>query len=119
MNNRSPVDRGMDNRSPVGRGMDNRGPVGRGMNNWGPVGRGMDNRGLVSWGSMVDGGRIIGMIGWDRSICSPHREGSRSNNTSRRLLKGTIAMYRLWGSMGLADHRGMYSTMGLVDRVAD
>jgi len=146
MDNRGPISRGMDNRGLVGRGMDNRGPISRGMDNWGLVGRGNNNRGFVGRGSMVDRGSMIGrcsmigrgsmvdrssmigrcsmvcwgsMIGWGWSICSLHREGSRSNNTSRRLLKGTIAMYRLWGSMRLTDHRGMYSAMGLVDRVAD
>merc|ERR1712106_875841 len=87
------------------------------MDNRGLVDRGMDNRGsMIGRGSMVCWGSVIG---WGRSVDSSHRECSRSNNTSRRLLKGTIAMYRLWGSMGLTDHRSMYSAMGLVDRVAD
>merc|ERR1712128_239921 len=86
------------------------------MGNWGLIGRGNNNRGFVGRGSMVCWGS---MIGWGRSIVSSYRECSRSNNTSRRLLKGTIAMYRLWGGMGLTDHRSMYSAMGLVDRVAD
>merc|ERR1712128_151657 len=95
------------------------------MGNRGFVGRGNNNRGLVSFvgrGSMIGRCSMVcwgSMIGWDWSIRRLHREGSRSNNTSRRLLKGTIAMYRLCGSMRLTDHRGMYSTMGLVDRVAD
>merc|ERR1711913_265243 len=88
----------MNNRCMVGGiSMHNRGSV----NNWG----------MVSWsrGGMIDRGRGI-------ALCNG--ESSRCNSSSRSLLIASIAMYRLRGSMGLAHNRGMYSSMGLVDRVA-
>merc|ERR1712150_151020 len=94
---------------------------GRGMVSWG---RGMISwcsmdswssmvgwgRGMISWGSMVDRGRGISFL---------DRKSSWSDSSSRGLLVASIAMYRLRGSMGLAHNRSMYSSMGLVDRVAD
>jgi len=71
---------------------------------WSMVGWGS----MVSWSSMVRRCRSISMCG----------ESSWSVNSSRVFLIATIAMYRLWSSMGLAYNRGMYSAMGLVDRVA-
>merc|ERR1719347_2028802 len=101
--------------------MDNRGN----LDNWGMVSRGgmdnrgsMNNRGMISRGggmisrgrgSMVDRGRGITLSDW---------ESSRGDSSSRSLLITTIAMYRLRSSMWLAHNRGMYSSMGLVDRVA-
>merc|ERR1719308_30042 len=100
LNNRGSMDNGgsMDNRGVVGRGsMDNRGSV--------------DNGGMISWGrgSVVNRGRSITLLDW---------ESSWSNISSRSLLIATIAMYRLRSSVGLAHNRSMYSSMGLVDRVA-
>jgi len=131
----------MDNRGMVGRGsyLDNRGS----MNNWCMIswGRGMvsrssmdnggsvDNRGMISWsrgmisrgsmdyrgmvsrgrGSMVNRGRGITLLDW---------ESSWGNISSGSLLIATIAMYRLRSSVRLAHNRSMYSSMGLVDRVA-
>ena len=106
----------VDNWCMVGRGsMDNRGSVdNRGMISWGRgmVGRGsMDNGGMISWGrgSVVNRGGSITLLDW---------ESSWSNISSRSLLIATIAMYRLRSSVGLAHNRSMYSSMGLVDRVA-
>ena len=104
----------MDNGGMVGRGsMDNWGSVdNRGMISWGRgmVGRGsMDNGGMISWGSVVNRGGSITLLNW---------ESSWSNISSRSLLIATIAMYRLRSSVGLAHNRSMYSSMGLVDRVA-
>merc|ERR1712106_555759 len=82
-------------------GMDNRGMV-----NW----SGMHNRGMISWSSMIDRGRGISCLDW---------ESSWSNGSSRSLLVASIAMYGLRSSMGLAHNRSMYSSMGLVDRVAN
>jgi len=131
----------VDNRGMVGRGsyLDNRGS----MNNWCMIswGRGMvsrssmdnggsvDNRGMISWsrgmisrgsmdnrgmvsrcrGSMVNRGRGITLLDW---------ESSWGNISSGSLLIATIAMYRLRSSVRLAHNRSMYSSMGLVDRVA-
>merc|ERR1719384_2972111 len=112
----------LDNRGMVSRGgMDNRG----GVNNRGMISRGgmdyrggMNNRGMIcrsggmvsrGRGSMVDRGRGITLSDW---------ESSRGDSGSRSLLITTIAMYRLRSSMWLAHNRGMYSSMGLVDRVA-
>merc|ERR1719312_2331583 len=118
----------MDNRGMVGRGsyFDNRGMVDRGsMDNWGMIswGRGMisrgsmdnrgsvDDRGMISWGrgSVVNRGGSITLLDW---------ESSWSNISSRSLLIATIAMYGLRSSMGLAHNRSVYSSMGLVNRVA-
>merc|ERR1711892_853507 len=99
--------------------MHNRGMVSwSGMHNRGMVSwSGMHNRGMVcwsrsmiSWGSMIDRGRGISSMDW---------ESSWSNGSSRSLLVASIAMYRLRSSMGLAHNRSMYSSMGLVDRVAN
>merc|ERR1719411_367995 len=124
VNNRGMISRGsVDNRGVISRGgmdyrgsMDNRGMVsgGRGMigGGRGMIGRGsMDNWGMISGGrgSMVDRGRGITLSDW---------ESSRGDSGSRSLLITTIAMYRLRSSMWLAHNRGMYSSMGLVDRVA-
>jgi len=97
---------GMDDRCVIcrSRGMVSgcRGMIGRGsMDNWGMISRGR--------GSMVDRGRGITLSDW---------ESSRGDSGSRSLLITTIAMYRLRSSMWLAHNRGMYSSMGLVDRVA-
>jgi len=147
MDNRGMVGRGsyFDNRGMVGRGsMDNWGSVdNRGMISWGRgmVGRGsVDNRGSMDDGSMISWGRGMvgrgmvgrgsmdngGMISWGRgsvvnrggSITLLDWESSWSNISSRSLLIATIAMYRLRSSVGLAHNRSMYSSMGLVDRVA-
>merc|ERR1719308_570012 len=130
----------MDN----GGSMDNRGMVGRGMISWGRgvISRGsMDNRGSVDDRGMISRGRGVvcrgsmynrgsvdngGMISWCRgsvvnrggSITLLDWESSWSNISSRSLLIATIAMYRLRSSVGLAHNRSMYSSMGLVDRVA-
>jgi len=127
-NNRGMVSWGsMDNRGMVSWGsMHNRGMVSWGsmhnrsmiswssMNNWSMVSwSSMDN-----WGSMIDWGRG-GMIDWGRGISFFDGKSSWCNGSSSRLLVATIAMYRLRSSMGLAYNRGMYSSMGLVDRVAD
>jgi len=113
MHNRSVISRGMISRGTVHRGMVSRG----GMVHRGMISRGgMVDRGMISRGGMVCGGS---MINRSRGVSSLERESSRSMNSGRILLEGAIAMYRLWASMGLADHRGMYSAMGLVDRVAD
>jgi len=108
----------MHNRSVISRGMDHRGMISRGgMVHRGVISRGgMVHRSMISRGGMVCGGS---MINRSRGVSSLERESSRSMNSGRILLEGAIAMYRLWASMGLADHRGMYSAMGLVDRVAD
>merc|ERR1711970_746610 len=86
---------------------------GRGMISWSSVDNGgrMHNRGMVSRGrgSMVDRGRGITLLDW---------ESSWGNISSRSLLIATIAMYRLRSSVRLAHNRSMYSSMGLVDRVA-
>jgi len=104
-------------RSVISRGMDHRGMISRGTVNRGMISRGgMVHRSMISRGGMVCGGS---MINRSRGVSSLERESSRSMNSGRILLEGAIAMYRLWASMGLADHRGMYSAMGLVDRVAD
>jgi len=121
LHHRSMVSRGSNNRGMIGRGSNNRSMVGRGSNHRGFVGRGMvgrssNNGSMVSRGRVVDRGRVIDR---GRGISSLHREGSRGMDSSGGFLEGAIAMYRLWASMGLADHRGMYSAMGLVDRVAD
>jgi len=143
LHHRSMVSRGSNNRGMVGRGSSNRGMVGRcsnldhrGVVNWslhhrsmvgrgsnnrdfvsrGMVGRGSNNRSMVSRGRVVDRSRVVDR---GRGISGLHREGSRGMDSSGGFLEGAIAMYRLWASMGLADHRGMYSAMGLVDRVAD
>merc|ERR1719211_20036 len=82
--------------------MDNRGSVdNRGMISW--------SRGMISRGSMDNRGRGITLLDW---------ESSWGNVSSGSLLIATIAMYRLRSSMRLAHNRGMYSSMGLVDRVA-
>merc|ERR1719312_941996 len=109
---RGMISRGsMDNRGSV----DDRGMVGRGrgvvcrgsMDNRGSV----DNGGMISWcrGSVVNRGGSITLLDW---------ESSWSNISRRSLLIATIAMYRLGSSVGLAHNRSMYSSMGLVDRVA-
>jgi len=124
-NNRGMIGRSSNNRSFVSRSsMVDRGRVidrSRGMVNWGlynrsVVGWGSNNRGFVSRSSMVGRSRVVHR---GRGISGLHREGSRGMDSSGGFLEGAIAMYRLWASMGLADHRGMYSAMGLVDRVAD
>merc|ERR1712124_114500 len=79
-------------------GMDNRGSV--------------NNRGMISRGGMDNWGMI------SRGITLSDWESSRGDSGSRSLLITTIAMYRLRSSMWLAHNRGMYSSMGLVDRVA-
>jgi len=105
MDNGSMMDYGgmMDRSSMISRSM---------VYNWCSMisrGRSMVGRGsMVSWSSMVRRGGSIAMS----------RQSSWGMHSSRVLLITAISMYRLWGSMGLADHRGMYSTMGLVDRVA-
>merc|ERR1719445_1935416 len=122
LNNRGSMDNGgsMDNRGVISRGsMDNRGSMDDGSmisRGRGVVGRGsMDNRGsvdnggMISWGSVVNRGGSITLLDW---------ESSWSNISSRSLLIATIAMYRLRSSVGLAHNRSMYSSMGLVDRVA-
>merc|ERR1719445_2904761 len=127
MDNRGMVGRGsMDNwgsadrRGVISRGsMDNRGSMDDGSmisRGRGVVGRGsMDNRdsvdngGMISWGSVVNRGGSITLLDW---------ESSWSNISNRSLLIATIAMYRLGSSVGLAHNRSMYSSMGLVDRVA-
>jgi len=142
LHHRSMVSRGsnLDHRGMVSRGSNNRGMIGRGSNNRGMVNWSLHHRSMIDWGSNHRGfvGRGMvgrGMIGRSsnnrsmisrsrvvdrgRGISSLHREGSRGVDCSRGFLEGAIAMYRLWASMGLADHRGMYSAMGLVDRVAD
>merc|ERR1719205_178992 len=75
---------------------------------------------MVSWGSMDNRGSVNnwGMVSWGRGIALCNGESSRCNSSSRSLLIASIAMYRLRSSMGLAHNRGMYSSMGLVDRVA-
>ena len=65
---------------------------------------------MISWGSMVNRCRGISCL---------DRKSSWSNSSSRGLLIASIAMYRLRSSMGLTHNRSMYSSMGLVDRVAD
>jgi len=136
MDNRGSVDNrsmvswgGMDNWSS----MNNWGMIswGRGMISWSSVDNGgsMNNRGMISWsrgmisrgsmdyrgmvsrgrGSMVDRGRGITLLDW---------ESSWGNISSGSLLIATIAMYRLRSSVRLAHNRSMYSSMGLVDRVA-
>jgi len=105
LHNRGVVNRSLNHRGMVGRGSNHRGFVGRGM-----VGRSSNNRSMISRSRVIDRGRGISGL---------NREGSRGMDSSRGFLEGAIAMYRLWASMGLADHRGMYSAMGLVDRVAD
>merc|ERR1719500_1297840 len=99
-----------------GMGMVSRGSVDNwGMVSWsrgGMIDRGsMDNRGMVSWsrGGMIDRGRGIALCDWKSSRC---------NSSNRSLLIASIAMYRLRSSVGLAHNRDMYSSMGLVDRVA-
>merc|ERR1712128_400252 len=75
---------------------------------------------------MVDRGSMIsrGMVHNGSSMvcrCSTISMGRKSSgcvHSSGVLFVATIAMYRLWGSMGLADHRGVHSAMGLVHRVA-
>merc|ERR1711892_1436164 len=112
-NNRGVVSwSGMHNRGMVRWSSNNRGMVSwSGMHNRGMVSwSGMDNRGMISWGSMIDRGRGISSVDW---------ESSWSNGSSRSLLVASIAMYRLRSSMGLAHNRSMYSSMGLVDRVAN
>merc|ERR1712123_340906 len=98
-------------------GSNNRGVVSWGsMHNWGMVSLGsLDN---WSRGSMINWGRGS-MVDWGRGISCFHGKSSWCNGSSSRLLVTTIAMYRLRSSMGLAYNRGMYSSMGLVDRVAD
>merc|ERR1719435_234245 len=110
--------------------LDNRGSV----DNWGSV----DNRGMISRSSMDNGGSVDnrGMISWSRGMISRgsmdkrgmvnrgrgitllYWESSWGNVSSGGLLIATIAMYRLRSSMRLAHNRSMYSSMGLVDRVA-
>merc|ERR1719507_2275870 len=126
----------VDNRSSV----DNRCMVSwsSSLDNWGMVSWGsVDNRGMVGWsrGSMINRGRGMvsrgsvdnwGMVSWSRGgmidrgrgIALCDGESSRCNSSSRSLLIASIAMYRLRSSVGLAHNRGMYSSMGLVDRVA-
>jgi len=131
----------VDNRGMVGRGsyLDNRGS----MNNWCMIswGRGMvsrssmdnggsvDNRGMISWsrgmisrGSMDNRGMVSrcrgSMVNRGRGITLLYWESSWGNVSSGSLLIATIAMYRLRSSMRLAHNRSMYSSMGLVDRVA-
>merc|ERR1712123_163134 len=92
------------------------------MYNWGMVSRsGMYNRGMVSWSSMDDRGKISwgSMIGRGRGISCLDWKSSWSNGSSRSLLVASIAMYGLRSNMGLAHNRSMYSSMGLVDRVAN
>jgi len=117
--------RGMVSRGMVGRGSNNRGMIHRGLHYWGMVNRGSNHWSFVGRGmvgrssnnrSMIDRSRVVDR---GRGISGLHREGSRGMDSSGGFLEGAIAMYRLWASMGLADHRGMYSAMGLVDRVAD
>merc|ERR1719431_254103 len=94
-------------------GMDNWSSMNnRGMISWsrGMISRGsMDYRGMVSRGSMVNRGRGITLLDW---------ESSWGNISSGSLLIATIAMYRLRSSVRLTHNRSMYSSMGLVDRVA-
>jgi len=116
LDNRGMVNWSLHHRSMVGWGSNHMGFVGRGMIGRGMVGRSSNNRSMVSRGSMVNRGRAVNR---GRGISGLNREGSRGMDSSGGFLKGAIAMYRLWASMGLADHRGMYSAMGLVDRVAD
>merc|ERR1740123_1410553 len=86
---------------------------GRCMISWSGVDNGgsMNNRSMVSRGrgSMVDRSRGITLLDW---------ESSWGNISSGSLLIATIAMYRLRSSVRLAHNGSMYSSMGLVDRVA-
>jgi len=83
----------------------------------------MDNWSMISWGSMNNRGMICwswsSMVDWSRSISFLDWKSSWGNGSSSRLLIATIAMYRLRSSMRLTYNRSMYSSMGLVDRVAD
>merc|ERR1712106_1263465 len=115
--------------------LDNRGMVSWGsVHNRGMVSWGGNNWSMVSWSSMINwgggsminwgGGSMINwgmgsMVDWGRGVSCFDRKSSWCNGSSSRLLITTIAMYRLRRSMGLAYNRGMYSSMGLVDRVAD
>ena len=69
-------------------------------------------------GSMISWSRSS-MVNWGRGIYCLHWESSWSNGGSRRLLIASIAMDSLRSSVGLAHNRCKYSSMGLVDRVAD
>merc|ERR1719318_1011519 len=99
-----------DNRGMVSwsSNFDNRGMVSwgsvdnRGMVCWGSV----DNRGMVSWGSMDNRGSVNnwGMVSWSRGGMIDRGRG--------------IALCNGESSRCLAHNRGMYSSMGLVDRVA-
>merc|ERR1719356_257296 len=112
MDNRSMISGGsnsFDNRGVVSGGsVDNRGVIGwssNGFHNWGVVGwSSVDN-----WSSMVNWGGSISLFNW---------ESSWGNSSSSRLLVASIAMYRLRSSVGLAHNRSVYSSMGLVHRVA-
>jgi len=100
-------------------------------NNWSMISRSwcmvswcsMDNWSMISWGSMNNRGMICwswsSMVDWSRSISFLDWKSSWGNGSSSRLLIATIAMYRLRSSMRLTYNRSMYSSMGLVDRVAD
>jgi len=88
------------------------------MNNWGS----MVSRSwcMVRWSSMIGWGR--GMVSWSSMVSrdgsiSMSRESSWSMNSSRVLLIASIAMDRLWSSVGLTDDRSVDSAMGFVDRV--